>query len=64
MERDEHDVNTENLSPDEINEMEERRVDALNDAGIDEVKVLQKCNEHLNTWNSYSTRILSVVRMT
>lgn len=53
MERDEHDVNTENLSPDEINEMEERRVDALNDAGIDEVKVLQKCNEHLNTWNSY-----------
>ena len=53
MERDEHDVNKENLSPDEINEMEERRIEALNDAGIDEVDVLQKCNQHLNTWNGY-----------
>lgn len=53
MERDEHDVNKENLSPDEINEMEERRIDMLNEAGIDEVEVLQKCNQHLNTWNSY-----------
>jgi len=47
MERDEHDVNKENLSPDEINEMEERRIDMLNEAGIDEVEVLQKCNQHL-----------------
>jgi len=53
MEREEHDVNTENLSPDEINEMEERRIEMLNDAGIDEVDVLQNCNQHLNTWNSY-----------
>jgi hypothetical protein len=53
MERDEYDVNKENLSPDEINEMEERRIDALNEAGIDETEVLQKCNQHLNTWNSY-----------
>src|SRR5258707_8170072 len=53
MEREEHDVNTESLSPDEINEMEERRIESLNEAGIDEVEVLQKCNQHLNTWNSY-----------
>ncbi len=53
MEREEHDVNTENLSPDEINEMEDRRIDMLNEAGIDEVDVLEKCNQHLNTWSSY-----------
>lgn len=53
MEREAHDVNTDNLSPDEINEMEERRIHSLNEAGIDEVKVLETCNQHLNTWNSY-----------
>lgn len=53
MEREAHDVNTDNLSPDEINEMEERRIASLNEAGIDEVKVLETCNQHLNTWNSY-----------
>ncbi len=53
MEREEHDVNTENLSPDEINEMEERRIDSLNEAGVDETEVLERCNKNLNTWNSY-----------
>ena len=53
MEREEHDVNTENLSPDEINEMEERRIASLNEAGIDERDVLERCNQDLNTWNSY-----------
>lgn len=41
------------LSFDEINEMEERRVDSLNEAGISEEEVLQQANKHLNTWNSY-----------
>jgi len=53
MEREQHDVNTENLSPDEINEMEERRITMLNEAGVDEVEVLERCNKNLNTWNSY-----------
>ncbi len=53
MEREEHDVNTENLSTDEINEMEERRIEMLNEAGVDEVDVLERCNKNLNTWNSY-----------
>lgn len=44
---------TEDLSPDVINEMEERRVDRLNQAGIDEQEVLQRANKNLNTWNSY-----------
>src|ERR1700684_3721040 len=41
------------LSPEEINEMEERRVKMLDDAGINEVEVLSKANKNLNTWNSY-----------
>src|SRR6266446_95267 len=53
MEREEHDVNTESLSPDEINEMEERRIESLNEAGVDERDVLERCNQNLNTWNSY-----------
>ena len=53
MEREQYDVSTENLTPDEINEMEERRVDDLNRAGIDEREVLDKCNTNLNVWNSY-----------
>jgi hypothetical protein len=53
MERDENDVNKENLTPDEINDMEDRRIAMMNEAGIDEVDVLQRCNQHLNTWNSY-----------
>lgn len=53
MERELNDVNTENLSPDEINEMEERRIEMLNKAGIDENEVLTRANQNLNTWNSY-----------
>src|SRR2546426_3940582 len=53
MERKKDDVNVENLSSDELNEMEERRVDMLNQAGIDEQKVLTEAGEKLNTWNSY-----------
>jgi portal protein len=41
------------LSPDEINEMELRRVDMLNNAGIDENDVLEKATQHQNIWNSY-----------
>jgi len=53
MERKEDDVNVENFSSDQINEMEERRIHRLNQAGIDEQKVLTNAGESLNTWNSY-----------
>ncbi len=53
MERESHDVSTKDLSVDEINEMEERRISMLNEAGIDEVQVLETANKNLNTWNSY-----------
>lgn len=41
------------LSPDQINEMEERRLQRLNEAGINENSVLTNANKDLNTWNSY-----------
>lgn len=41
------------LSSDDIFEMEERRVDRLNEAGIDEEAVLDRGNKTQNTWNSY-----------
>lgn len=53
MERESQDINKLDLSMDEINEMEERRVDMLNEAGIDENDVLQRANQNLNVWNSY-----------
>ena len=37
----------------DINEMEERRIDMLNEAGIEEGAVLERGSKHLNTWNSY-----------
>lgn len=52
MEREANDVN-QGLSPDEINEMEDRRIQMLNDAGISEGDVLEQANKDLNTWNSY-----------
>lgn len=52
MERDPNDVNHE-LSPDEINEMEERRIKLMDDAGINENDVLTTAAKHLNEWNSY-----------
>lgn len=53
MERHEDDVNIENLSPDELNEMEERRIEMLNEAGIEEERVLKEAKERINTWGSY-----------
>jgi len=44
---------TKELSPEVINEMEERRVTRLNEAGVDEQAVLDRANTNLNTWNSY-----------
>jgi hypothetical protein len=41
------------LPPDTLQEMESNRIKMLNDAGIDELDVLEKANKHLNTWNSY-----------
>lgn len=41
------------LTPDQLNDMEDARIERLNEAGIDEVAVLQQANKHLNTWNSY-----------
>ena len=43
----------ESLSDDQINEMEEERINALNEAGVDEQEVLSKAKKHLNVWNSY-----------
>lgn len=41
------------LSPDEINEMEERRISMLNEAGINEQDVLTNAMKNFNIWNSY-----------
>ena len=52
MERDLDDVNLK-LDPEDRNEMEERRIERLDEAGIEEKRVLEDANKHLNTWNSY-----------
>lgn len=52
MEREPNDVNNE-LSPDEINEMEERRIKMLDDANVNENEVLTKAAKHMNEWNAY-----------
>lgn len=41
------------LSEEDINAMEEERIKALNEAGIDELDVIGTATKHLNTWNSY-----------
>ncbi len=51
MEREAND--TPDFSPEQINEMEEKRIAALDDAGINEHEVLSDTNKELNTWNSY-----------
>lgn len=51
MERYYNDVNR-ILSPDKINEMEERRIVRLNEAGISEDSVIGEGSENLNNWNS------------
>lgn len=43
----------ESLSSEEINEMEERRIKKLDEAGINEIEILDEANKHLQTWQSY-----------
>ncbi len=51
MERELSDEKT--LDPEQINEMEEKRLAMLNEAGINEHEVLSQANKHFNIWNSY-----------
>lgn len=51
MERELTDEKT--LSPETLNEMEDARISRLNEAGIDEVQVLEQANKHMNSWQSY-----------
>lgn len=53
MQKELNDVNKETFSENEIHEMEERRIDQLNKAGIDEQEVLSNCMDQMNSWNSY-----------
>jgi hypothetical protein len=52
VERDQNDVN-QDFDPEKLNEMEERRLQRLNDAGIDENHVLDQAGKHMNIWQSY-----------
>src|SRR5438876_8646838 len=52
MERSPDDVN-QDFDPEKLNEMEEKRLDELNKAGIDEGKVLEEASKHMNIWQSY-----------
>lgn len=52
MERDPNDVN-QDLDPEKLNEMEEKRLHDLNEAGIDEGEVLATAGKHMNIWQSY-----------
>lgn len=50
MERELNDVA---MSPDDLAEMEERRIKSMNEAGIDEQAVLSGAHKNLETFNSY-----------
>ncbi len=52
MQREPDDVNQE-LDPEKLNEMEEKRIHDLDEAGIDEQKVLETAGKHMNIWQSY-----------
>lgn len=52
MEREVNDVNHE-FSPDQINEMEDRRIERLKEAGIDELEVLDQASKDQHSWMSY-----------
>jgi len=52
MEREPNDVN-QDFDPEKLNEMEERRIKALDEAGIDEQEVLTQAGKHMNIWQSY-----------
>lgn len=41
------------FNPEEINEMEERRLKQLDDAGINELDILSKAQHDLNSWENY-----------
>jgi len=41
------------MSAEDINKIEERRLQSLADAGINEADVLRMAKEHKNTWNNY-----------
>ena len=58
MERKSDDVNINNLSPDQISDMEERRIIRLNEAGIDEQKVLTDAGASLNTESYFNENIV------
>jgi hypothetical protein len=53
MELEANDVNVKELTINEINEMEDRRLQLLKEAGINENDVLERSAENDNTWNSY-----------
>lgn len=46
-------TSTDDLSPEQIQELEEKRLKMLEEAEIDENKVLSNAQDTLNTWNSY-----------
>lgn len=46
-------IRDEQLSFDEINELNEKRIDKMNEAGINELEVLGSAKEDINNWNSY-----------
>lgn len=41
------------LDPEQLNEMESKRLKMLDDAGINEQEVLDQAQKHFNIWNSY-----------
>ena len=52
MQREPDDVNQE-LDPEVLNEMEQKRIKELDEAGINENDVLEGATKNLNIWNSY-----------
>src|ERR1700689_3703672 len=46
-------TDNESFTADQVDEMEDKRINALKEAGINEEEVLTQTNEQLNTWNSY-----------
>jgi hypothetical protein len=49
----EKELSDKTLPEDTIYEMEERRVESLIEAGIEEDDILERSGKHMNTWNSY-----------
>lgn len=47
------DINYDQITDDDIHEMEERRIEALNKAHIDEQEVLRTATQNLNSWSNY-----------